>query len=55
MQRRYRKPKPRKDPFKKFKVNQQITARQLLVIGPEGEKLGILSLEEALAKLKNMN
>jgi len=50
MQRRYRKPKPRKDPFKKFKVNQQITARQLLVIGPEGEKLGILSLEEALAK-----
>ncbi len=50
MQRRYRKPKPRKDPFKKFKINRQITAPQLLVIGPEGERLGVLSLEEALAK-----
>ncbi len=50
MQRRYRKPKPRKDPFKKFKVNQQITAKELLVIGPEGKKLGILPLAEALNK-----
>ncbi len=34
------------------KVNNQIRARELRVIGPEGENLGILSLTEALARAK---
>ncbi len=53
MQRRYRKPKPRKDPFKKFKINHQITAPHLLVIGPQGEKFGVLSLKDALEKAQS--
>jgi len=34
------------------KINQQIRARELRVIGPKGENLGILSLTEALARAK---
>lgn len=32
------------------RINQQIRAKELRVIGPEGENLGILTLEEALKK-----
>jgi translation initiation factor IF-3 len=32
------------------RINQQITARELRVIGPQGENLGVLSLSEALKK-----
>lgn len=32
------------------RINQQIRARELRVIGPKGENLGILTLEEALKK-----
>ena len=32
------------------RINQRITARELRVIGPKGENLGILTLEEALKK-----
>lgn len=36
------------------RINQQIRARELRVIGPEGENLGILTLEEALKKTENL-
>lgn len=32
------------------RINQQIKARQLRVIGPKGENFGVLLLEEAMAK-----
>ena len=32
------------------RINQRITARELRVIGPKGENLGVLTLEEALKK-----
>jgi len=32
------------------RINQQIRARELRVIGPKGENLGVLTLEEALKK-----
>jgi translation initiation factor IF-3 len=34
----------------KTRINNQIRARELRVIGPEGENLDVLSLEDALAK-----
>ena len=35
-------------------INQQIRARQLRVIGPQGENFGILSLEDALKKTEEL-
>lgn len=37
------------------RINTQIQAQQLRVIGPEGEVLGILTLKEALAKAGELN
>ena len=50
MQRRYRRPKPKKDPFKKFRVNHQIKATEVFIIDEKNEKLGVFKLSEALAK-----
>ncbi|MEK7177146.1 MAG: translation initiation factor IF-3 [Patescibacteria group bacterium] len=36
------------------RINQQIRARELRVIGPKGENLGILTLEEALRKTEEL-
>ena len=36
------------------RINQQIRARELRVIGPEGENLGVLTLEEALKKTESL-
>lgn len=36
------------------RINQQIRARELRVIGPKGENLGVLSLEEALRKTEEL-
>ncbi|OHB18080.1 MAG: translation initiation factor IF-3 [Candidatus Zambryskibacteria bacterium RIFOXYD2_FULL_43_10] len=36
------------------RINQQIRARELRVIGPKGENLGILTLEEALKKTEEL-
>ena len=36
------------------RINQQIRAREVRVIGPEGENWGILSLEEALKKSEEL-
>lgn len=41
-----------KKPEKKARVNDQIRVPELRVIGPEGENLDILSLEEALSKAR---
>lgn len=40
---------------KQPRVNDQIRVRELRVIGPEGENVGVLSLEEALKKAREMN
>ncbi len=50
MQRRYRKPKPKKEAFKKLRVNNQITADSIFVIDQNNNKLGILPIKEALKK-----
>jgi len=36
------------------RINQQIKARQLRVIGPKGENLGVLTLEQALVKCEEL-
>lgn len=36
------------------RINQQIRARELRVIGPKGENLGVLTLEEALKKTEEL-
>src|SRR3990167_4405270 len=36
------------------RINQQIRARELRIIGPKGENLGILTLEEALKKTEEL-
>src|SRR3990167_2231174 len=36
------------------RINQQIKARELRVIGPKGENLGVLTLEEALLKTEEL-
>jgi translation initiation factor IF-3 len=36
------------------RINQQIRARELRVIGPKGENLGILTLEEALKRTEEL-
>lgn len=36
------------------RINQQIRARELRVIGPEGENLGVLTLEEAFRKTEEL-
>ena len=36
------------------RINQQIRAREVRVIGPKGENLGILTLEEALRKTEEL-
>ena len=50
MQRRYRKPKPRKDLIKKFRANLQIKAPQVFLIGQNGEQVGVIPLGEAINK-----
>lgn len=37
------------------RINQQIRAKELRVIGPKGENLGILSLQDALKKAEEFN
>lgn len=37
------------------RINQQITARELRVIGPQGENLGVLTLSEALKRASEQN
>jgi translation initiation factor IF-3 len=36
------------------RINHRITARELRVIGPQGENLGVLSLEQALKKAEEL-
>jgi len=54
MQRRYRKPRPKKDLVKKFKANHQIKAPKLMIVDDENNSLGILTLGEALAKAESL-
>lgn len=54
MQRRYRKPRPKKDLIKKFKANHQIKAPKLMLVDNENNSLGILTLGEALAKAESL-
>ncbi|MFH0951383.1 MAG: translation initiation factor IF-3 [bacterium] len=48
MRRVYRRAKPKEE--KKFRANQQIRADRVMVIGAEGENLGMLPLAEAIAR-----
>ncbi len=48
MRRTWRKAKPK--PEKKFRVNEQITSPEVLLIDENGEKIGIISTEEALER-----
>jgi len=48
MRRVYRRAKPKEE--KKFRVNQQIRAERVMVIGAEGENIGLLALDEAIAR-----
>ena len=50
MQRRYRKPKPKKNLLKKFKSNENIKAPQIFLIDQNDNKIGIMSTNEALSK-----
>ena len=52
MQRRYRKHKPLPKLAKRFRVNDRIFADELMVIDDEGNQLGVLKKEEALAKAR---
>ena len=40
---------------KSIRINGVIRARELRIIGPDGEQLGIMSLKEALNKANDMN
>src|SRR5262245_17881546 len=42
-------PDPRKSAGPKLRINRMIRAREVRVIGSEGEHLGVIPLEEALA------
>lgn len=48
-----RKPQPRQA-FHKFRANQRIRAREVLVIGPNGENFGVRPTQEALAAAKKV-
>jgi len=50
MQRRYRKPKPKKDLIKKFRSNENIKAPQVFLIVQNDKKIGIMDTHEALNK-----
>ncbi len=50
MQRRYRKKPAKKQEIKKYLANEEITSPELFVIDEEGNKLGVMSREEALKK-----
>jgi len=52
MQRRYRKPKPKKDLVKKFRANEQIRLPQLFVIDQDNNKLGVMPTAKALEKAR---
>ncbi len=52
MRRKFRKPKPKKTQEKRFRANQQIHASSVLLIDENGEKLGEISIQEALQKAK---
>ena len=54
MQRRYRKPKPKKDLIKKFRSNENIKAPQVFLIDQNDNKLGIMPTEEALTKAREI-
>jgi translation initiation factor IF-3 len=41
--------------LQQIRINQRITARELRVIGPEGENFGVLSLEEAMKKAEELS
>lgn len=51
MRRSFRRKKPQKK-IKQFRANERIFARTLVVIGENGEKLGELSKEQALAQAR---
>ncbi|QCT41278.1 translation initiation factor IF-3 [Candidatus Nanosynbacter sp. TM7-074] len=40
---------------KSIRINGAIRAKELRIIGPDGEQLGIMSLQEALKKAEDMN
>lgn len=40
--------------IQKLRLNNQITAKEVRVIGPEGENFGVISVEEALRKAKEV-
>jgi len=48
MQRRYRKPKPKKQQMKRLRYNQFIQAPQLFLINQNGSKIGIIDTPKAL-------
>ncbi len=49
MQRRYRKPKPKKETIKKFRTNQKIRSPFVLLVDDEGNKKGQIKTTDALA------
>jgi len=50
MQRRYHKTKPKKETIKALHVNGEITAPEVRLIDENGENIGVLKLDEALAR-----
>lgn len=50
MQRRYRKPKPKKDIVKRFRINERIRVPQVFLIDQDNNKLGIINTQEAIKK-----
>jgi translation initiation factor IF-3 len=52
MQRRYRKPKPKKESFKHFRINERIRAPQIFLIDAEGNKIGLTNTLQALEKAR---
>jgi len=53
MQRRYRKPKPKKDLIKKFRINEMINTPELMIIDDQGKNLGVLKLSAAIQAAQN--
>jgi len=52
MQRRYRRPKPQKDPFKHFLINERIKIPQIFLIDERNNQLGVMSTADGLKKAR---
>lgn len=55
MRRKFRKPKPKKQPEKTFRANQNIGSPVVFLIDENGEKVGEINTREAIEKAKDLD